>query len=332
MSAGAVNARPSPIRGDLVKLAAVALAGLAAYVVFPNDLGLMTRVVSAAFLVVSLDLITGYAGIATLGQAALFGIGAYAAANANLYGVGEPILMVVVGGLAGAAAGLVFGAVVLRSRGLAQLVLTIALVQLVHEAANKLSDITGGSDGLAGIEAAPVLGMFKFDLYGHTGFVFSLVVLLATLAVLCAIVRSPFGLKLRAIGRDPGRVRTLGAAVMPALLVTFTLSGTVAGMGGAIEAISAGVVGLDGVSFERSAMALVMLVLGGSGSLFGAVFGTAAFMGFEQIVSTANPFHWLIIVGVLLVVVVLFVPRGLSSLGHELKRLIVITGLKAEKR
>ncbi|MDR3372857.1 MAG: branched-chain amino acid ABC transporter permease [Ancalomicrobiaceae bacterium] len=315
-----------------MKLAAVALAGLAALVLFPNDLGLMTRIASSAFLVVSLDLVTGYAGIATLGQAALFGLGAYAAANANLAGLGEPILMVAVGGLAGAVAGLIFGAVVLRSRGLAQLVLTIALVQLVHEAANKLSDITGGSDGLSGIDVAPILGAFRFDLYGRTGFVFALVLLLATLAVLSVIVRSPFGLKLRAIGRDPGRVRTLGAAVMPALLVTFTLSGAVAGMGGAIEAISTGVVGLDSVSFERSAMALVMLVLGGSGSLYGAVAGTAVFMGLESIISAANPFHWLIIVGVLLIVVVLFVPRGLTSLAGDVRRLLAIFGLRRDKR
>ncbi|WP_407049950.1 branched-chain amino acid ABC transporter permease [Methyloraptor flagellatus] len=322
-----MSPRPSRIVRDLAGLTAVAVAGIAGFYLFPNDLGLLTRMVSAAFLVVSLDLLVGYAGVATLGQAAMFGLGAYAAANTNLAGVQEPLVMVLIGGLAGALGGLVSGAIVLRAHGLPRLVLTIAVVQLAHEAANKLSAWTGGSDGLSGLEPGPVLGLFRFDLYGRTGFLFSLVLLVITLAVLVRLTRSPFGLKVRAIGRDPGRVRTMGGAVLPTLLVVYTIAGLVAGMGGALEAIAAGVVGLDAISFERSATALVMLVLGGAGSLFGAVLGTVVFMGFEHIVSASNPFHWLIVVGVMLVAVVLFLPRGLGSAAAELQRLARIAGL-----
>lgn len=324
--------RPIPFRRDLIKLGVVVALGLAAYKLFPSDLSLMTRIVSAAFLVLSLDLLTGYAGIATLGQAVMFGFGAYAAANLSLAGWNDPFLMAAAGSLAGAVSGLLFGAVVLRLHGLAQLVTTIALVQLAHEGANKFSNLTGGSDGLSGIEAAPVLGLFKFDFYGRTGFLFAFSLLILTLIVLAMIVRSPFGLKIRAIGHDAGRVRTMGISVLPTLLVLYTLSGAVAGMGGAIEAIAAGVVGLDSLSFERSATALVMLVLGGTGSLFGALLGTTIFMAFEQFVSATNPFHWLIVIGALLILVVLVLPRGVISIGGEVARLFKLFGLAREKR
>lgn len=297
---------------DAIGVAVIGAVAVAGYFLFPNNLALLTRITAIALLVLSLDLVTGYCGVATLGHAALFGAGAYGAGIAAAhFGITDPIAMLAVGIVAGALAGLVSGGVVLRAHGLPQLVLSIAIVHLAHEAANKASGWTGGSDGLSGIMPNPVFGLYAFDLWGRTAYVFGIVLLLAVFVVLRQIVRSPFGMLCRGIKQDPLRVRAMGGSVHGTLIKMYGISGAVAGAGGALNAISTQVVGLDSLSFTLSAEALVMLVLGGTGSLYGALAGTLSFLWFEDVVSAANPFHWLTIVGALLIAVVLFAPKGL---------------------
>lgn len=303
-----------PFPAELGALVAMALAGLLGYLVFPDDLAFLTRLIGIVFLVLSLDLVTGYCGIATLGQSAIFGVAAYAVGNACLAGLVDPVALLGVGMVAGAVMGLASGVLVAKFQGLPQLVLSIAVGQLVAAMANKLSSVTGGSDGLAGISPGPVLGIFNFDLYGRTGYVFSLVVLVIVFVILLRFVRSPFGLLCRAIKDDSLRARMIGARVYPRLILMYGISGAVAGIGGALTAINTGVVGLDSVSFERSAETLVMLVIGGAGTLWGALIGSVVFQIFEHYVSAANPFHWMTILGLMLIVVVLFAPRGLVPL------------------
>ena len=298
---------------DVTGVTLIIAAGLAGYWLFPDNLALLTRVIAIALLVLSIDLITGYCGVATLGQAALFGAGAYAAGIACVNGVTEPLTLIVIGAVAGSAAGLLMGTIMLRAHGLAQLVLSIAIVQLFHEAANKASAYTGGSDGLAGLTVSPLFGVFEFDLWGQTAYLFGLALLVVVFVVLKSIVASPFGMLCRGIKQDPVRIRAMGSFVFPVLLKMFVISGAVAGMGGALAAISTQVVGLDSVSFELSANALVMLVLGGLGTLYGALVGTVIFMGFEHVVSSINPFHWMTMVGALLIAVVIAAPGGLSG-------------------
>ena len=301
-------------RADLVAAVIIALAATALYFLFPSSLALLTRIVAIMFLVLSLDLVTGYAGVATLGHATVFGAGAYAAGIlAAKFGITDPLLMLAVGALAGALAGAVSSLVILRGHGLSQLVLSIAIVQLAHEAANKLSAWTGGSDGLSGIMPSPLFGLFRFDLWGRTAFIMAAVLLIVTFLVLRVVVRSPFGMLCEGIRQDPVRVRAMGAPVYATLVRMYAIAGAVAGIGGAISAISTKVVGLDSLSFDLSAEALVMLVLGGTGRLFGAMLGTLVFVWFEDTVSAINPFHWLTIVGALLVAVVLFAPKGLTG-------------------
>ncbi len=297
---------------DLAGIAVIILLAGIGYLLFPDNLALLTRIIAIALLVLSLDLVTGYCGIATLGHAALFGSGAYAAGIASAhYGITDPLLMTLVGIGGGAIAGLVCGAIVLRAHGLPQLVLSIALINLFHELANKASSWTGGSDGLSGISTDPLLGYFEFDLYGHTAYVFGVVLLLVVFVLLRLLVRSPFGMLCRGIKEDPLRIKAMGASPKVALMKMYVISGAVAGVGGALTAISTQVVGLDSLSFTLSAESLVMLVLGGTGSLFGALSGTVIFMLFEDYVSAANPFHWLTMVGALLILVVLFAPKGI---------------------
>ncbi|MGO4525407.1 branched-chain amino acid ABC transporter permease [Microvirga sp. 2MCAF35] len=302
---------------DVAGVLLIIVAGLAGYWLFPDNLALLTRIIAVALLVLSLDLITGYCGVASLGQASLFGAGAYAAGIACVNGVTEPLTLIAIGAVAGAMAGLLMGTIMLRAHGLAQLVLSIAIVQLFHEAANKASAYTGGSDGLAGLMVSPLFGMFEFDLWGQTAYLFGLALLVVVFIALKFIVSSPFGMLCRGIEQDPVRIRAMGSYVFPVLLKMFVISGAVAGTGGALAAISTQVVGLDSVSFELSANALVMLVLGGLGTLYGALVGTVIFMGFEHVVSAINPFHWMTMVGALLVAVVLVAPGGLSGLSER---------------
>ena len=298
---------------ELAGFLVVAALGVAGYLLFPEDLAFLTRLISIVLLVLSLDLVTGYCGVATLGHAALFGVSAYAAGNACLAGITDPFALLLVGTVAGALMGLLSGALITRFRGLPQLVLSIALGQLVAALSNKLSVVTGGSDGLSGIAPGPVLGLYGFDMYSRTAYVLSVAVLAVVFALLMRFVRSPFGLLCRGIRDDELRARMIGADVYLRLVIMYGVSGAVAGVGGALTAITTGVVGLDSVGFERSAGALVMLVLGGAGNLWGALAGAIIFQIFEHIVSAANPFHWMILVGLLLIVIVLFAPRGLSA-------------------
>lgn len=323
ISAPFVQAKPKrrPWQRDLAAVLVIAVAGVAGYVLFPDNLALLTRIIAIMLLVLSLDLVTGYCGVATLGHAALFGAGAYAAGIAAVtFGITEPLSMIGIGAVAGAVAGLVSGVVILRGHGLAQLVLSIAVIHLFHEAANKASAYTGGSDGLSGIAPDPLLGLFAFDLWGRTAYVFGIVLLIAVFVLLRILVRSPFGMLCRGIRQDPVRVSAMGASVKASLIRMYVISGAVAGIGGALNAVSTQVVGLDSLSFTNSAEALVMLVLGGAGSLFGALAGTVVFMWFEHVVSAANPFHWLTIVGALLIAVVLFAPKGLYGTGASLAK------------
>lgn len=306
------SARPNWLVRDLIGLAVILAVAAIGYFLFPNNLALLTRILGVALLVLSIDLVTGFCGIATLGHAALFGAGAYAAGIAAVhFGITDPLLMVVIGAVGGALAGIVSGAVILRGHGLAQLVLSIAVVHLFHEAANKASVYTGGSDGLSGISPDPVFGVFAFDLWGRTAYGFAVALVVIVFILLRLLTRSPFGMLCRGIKEDPIRIRAMGASVQGTLLKMYVISGAVAGVGGALNAISTQVVGLDSLSFTLSAESLVMLVLGGTGSLYGALIGTVSFMWFEDFVSAANPFHWLTIVGALLIAVVLFAPRGL---------------------
>lgn len=304
---------------DLLTALAILAVAAVLFQLFPGSLALLTRIISIMLLVLALDLVTGYAGVGTLGHAALFGAGAYAAGIAAVhFGINDPLAMLAVGALGGALAGAVSSLVILRAHGLGQLVLSIAVVHLAHEAANKFSGWTGGSDGLAGIAPARLFGVYRFDLWGQTAYALAVVLLVVVFLVLRVVVRSPFGMLCQAIRQDPVRVRAMGAPVYFTLVRMYVISGAVAGLGGALSTVSTKVVALDSLSFTLSAEALVMLVLGGAGNLFGALLGTLVFVWFEDLVSAINPFHWLTMVGALLVAVVLFAPGGITGGGRQL--------------
>lgn len=281
---------------------------IAVFFGMPDQLALAARVATMAIFVMSLDLVVGIAGLATLGHAANFGVGAYAAALTAAHLATDPILGLLIGAGTAACFAALSGLFLLRYNGLTFLMLTIALAEIVLSVAKKLRTWTGGDDGLSGYTVGKLLGVFSFDLHGRTAFIYTAVLLLASLFVMRRIIGSPFGLACLAIHQNRIRMTALGNPIRPTLLKLYAWAGGFAGLAGAASAQVSQIVGLDSLGFTLSADSLVMLVLGGAGTLYGAIAGTAVFMGVHHAASAANPYHWLFIIGGMLVVLVL-IPR-----------------------
>ena len=173
---------------------------------FPSRYLIMTDIMRLALFTLSLDLILGYAGIVSLGHAAFFGVGAYSAGLLALHGIiNEPVIALVVAGLIAMVLGFLTSFLVIRGVDLTRLMVTLGIALLLEALAERFSNITGGTDGLQGIEMQPILGLFAFDMFGKTGFFYSLIVLFLLFLLARRIVISPFGLSLRAIKNNPLR-------------------------------------------------------------------------------------------------------------------------------
>lgn len=289
------------------------LAGLLLFFLMPEDLGFATRVLIGGLFALSLDLVLGYAGIVTLGHAAVFGVGAYAAGIFAVRVSGEPLLGLAVGAAAGAAIAAASGLLVLRSHGLTSVMITLAIAQLLAEVASKWRSLTGGDDGLSGIATSPLFGRFEFDFLGQTGYFYALAVLVLAFAFLRRLVRSPFGLTCIGIREDRERMASVGCRVNRHLTIVYAIGGALAGLAGALSAQITQVVGLSSLGFAHSAEVLVMLVLGGTGRLWGALVGTLVFMVVHHFAAAADPFRWMFVIGGLLLVVVLFMRGGITG-------------------
>lgn len=286
----------------------VLVLGAAACALVPDQLGLMTRIFITALLVLSLDLVVGVAGLATLGHAALFGIGAYAAGIFALQVHPDPLIGLAAGIAAGAGLAFLSGAFLLRYEGFTFLMLTVAISQILLSLAQKARAWTGGDDGLSGFVMAPLLGRFEFDLEGRVAAWYALAVLVVLFYVARRLVDSPFGVAVRGIHESRARMAALGTPVFQRLWVLYTVAGAIAGAAGALSAQTNAVVGMDSLSFALSAEVLVMLILGGAGRLTGAIVGATVFTLLHHTAASINPYHWLFVVGALLMLVVLVSP------------------------
>jgi len=273
---------------------------------------------------VTLDLILGYAGIVSLGHAAFFGIGAYAAGLLAAHGWSEPFSGLAVAGVAGALVGFATSILVVRGSDLARLMVTMGVGLMLFEVANQVPSITGGADGLSGVTMGKVFGLFAFDLTGTTAYAYSLGVLFVLFVVARRIVNSPFGLSLRAVRENVRRMPAIGAPVARRLTAIYTISAAMAGIAGGLLAQTTQFVGLDVFGFPRSADLMIMLVLGGTGRLYGGLVGAAVFMIAHHYLSDLNPVYWQFWLGLLLVVVVMFARGGilgaLEVLAHRFRR------------
>jgi branched-chain amino acid transport system permease protein len=287
------------------------LCALLPFVVTPAYLSLASQIAITALFALSLDLILGYAGIVSLGHAAYFGVGAYTAGLFSKFVWGEPLSGLV---LAAALAGLVGYAtshIIVRFRHLALIMLTLGLGLLLHEAANSAHWLTGGADGLQGVKLWPLLNAFRFDLYGKTAYAYSLVVLFLCFLISRRIIHSPFGLALRGIRENALRMPAIGAPSRAHLRKIYTISAAMAGIAGALLAQSTETVSLEVLSFGRSADVLVILILGGAGRLYGGILGAIIYMVARDQFSGITPAYWYFWIGLLLVLVVMFLPNGI---------------------
>jgi len=296
------------------------LAAVASYFVFPDYLALGAQILATILFALSADLVLGYAGIVTLGHAAFFGTGAYAAGILAAHGWGEPITGLLAGAAAAALVGFLSGLVVLRTTGLALLMQTLVVATMVAEAANKASFITGGDDGLQGMEVWPIFGRFRFDLFGHTAYFYCLIVLFLCWLAARHIVHSPFGRSLTGIRENVRRMHAIGAPVTGRRLVIYTISAALAGISGALIAQTTQFVSLSFLSLERSGTVLIMLIIGGVGQLYGSFIGVPLYMVAQNRFSEIDPVYWYFWIGLLMVVVVVFARGGVLGLFDRFRR------------
>jgi branched-chain amino acid transport system permease protein len=311
-AAPAIDAR-ARLPNDRLRAIEIAfwLVALTAFFVFPQHRVLGSQILITGLFALSLDLILGYAGIVSLGHAAFFGMGAYTAGVLAVKGWGEPLTGLLAAGVAGAIVGYATSFLVVRGGDLARLMVTLGIGLMLYEAANQLPSITGGADGLSGVTMGKLLGLWSFDLSGTTAYLYSLVVLFAMFLFARRLVASPFGLSLRGVRENVKRMPAIGSPVGRRLVAIYTVSAGMAGVAGGLLAQTTQFVGLDVFGFPRSADLMIILVLGGTGRLYGGLVGAAVFMIAHHWLSDLNPIYWQFWLGLLLVVVVLYGRGGI---------------------
>ncbi len=292
-----------------------AVAVLALLVALPQflrayDLALATKMLIFALFAMSLDLLLGYAGLASLGHAAYFGVAAYTIALLILRAGVSSGLAFPAALCAAAITGALFAPLALRARGSYFLMITFALAQVVWSVAFGWRSLTNGDDGIPDV-VRPDFGFSLDDTASFYYFVLAVVGVAALLLV--AIVKSPFGRALRGIRESESRMQALGFDVWRYQYVAFVLSAFFAGIAGALYAYYNRFVGPEYLYVIQSAEALIMVILGGAGTLLGPAIGAALIVFLEDFVSTMTE-HWVLVLGVIYVLVTLFAPRGLIGL------------------
>jgi len=200
----------------------------------------------------------------------------------------------------------VSGALILRTSGLTLLMQTLVVAALFYEIANKAGHWTGGGDGLQGMTVWPVFGLFRFDLFGKTAYLYSLGVLFVCWLIMRTVVHSAFGRSLMGIRENLARMHAIGTPVERRKLMAYVLSSTLAGISGAVIAQTTSFVGLGVLSLERSGSILIMLIIGGVGQLYGAFIGVPLYMIAQDRFATIDPVFWYFWIGLFMVLLVVF--------------------------
>jgi branched-chain amino acid transport system permease protein len=266
---------------------------------------IINEIAIVALFAVSLDLVLGYTGIVSLGHAAFFGMGAYSAALFAKHVMPDPLVGLAVGIAVSTVLGAICSMTVIRGSDLTRLMVTLGVGLILMELANKLDWLTGGADGLQGVSMGKVLGTFELDLSGRTAAWYSIVVLMVLFALSRRLVNSPFGATLQAIRDNRLRAMAIGIPVTQRIAVVYTVAAGMAGAAGALLAQTTGFASLDVFEFHRSADVMLILVIGGTGWLYGGVAGAIAFKLMQDVISAITPQYWTFWIGLFLVVLVL---------------------------
>jgi branched-chain amino acid transport system permease protein len=315
VAARTVTTDPRRIRRDLVIGGAIVVALLALPFFASSELVIaLTRILSLALLAVSLDLLVGVGGLPSLGHAAPFGVGAYAAgitARELTPWAPAQLLAAVV---AGAVLSIGIGWLVVRARGTYLLMLTLAFAEIFHVLAIRWTSVTGGDNGLVGIPSLTfVPGGDPVRLAGFR-YWYVLVVALLLFLVLLAVSRSAFGRSLRGVRDNEDRMSSLGYSTFAIKYKAFVISGAVAGAAGALHVAQARFVSPADLAFEVSALALLAVVIGGRGSLWGAVLGATLVFYIRDEIGPELGGRGPLLLGAVFIAAVFLLPRGFAGL------------------
>jgi branched-chain amino acid transport system permease protein len=309
------------------------LGAFASIWLFPDRHLILTEIAWLGLFALSLDLILGYAGIISLGHAAFFGFGAYTAALLAKHGIiNEPVLAMLAAGLAAMALGFVTSFLVLRGSDLTRLMVTLGVALVLRELANRYGWLTGGADGLQGVTINPLLGVFRFDMFGHTGYAYCLTMLFILFLIARRLVNSPFGLSLMSVKGNPLRASAIGISVDARLVAIYTVAAGYAGIAGALLAQTASFASLEVFSFDRSADLLLILIIGGTGYLYGGLIGAIIFKFMQDFLSQLTPQYWPFWIGLVLVVIVLVGRERISLWTAPFRRFAAHLNWRALKR
>lgn len=281
------------------------LALFAAPLALPQYAAIVNEIAIVALFAISLDLVLGYTGIVSLGHAAFFGFGAYAAALFAKHLHPDPLVGMGFAVVLCTALGALASTTIQRGTDLTRLMVTLGAAAILMELANKLDWLTGGADGLQGVVMGPLLGKFEFDLAGQVGAIYSIAVLGVFFILARRLVHSPFGATLKAIRDNRLRAMAIGIPVRQRLAVVYTVAAGMAGASGALLAQTTGFASLDVFDVHRSADVLLMLVIGGTGWLWGGVFGAIVFKLMYDVLSSITPQYWTFWLGLFLVILVM---------------------------
>ncbi|MBA2414704.1 MAG: branched-chain amino acid ABC transporter permease [Geodermatophilaceae bacterium] len=302
--------RPSP--GVLLGAAVLVVLALVPLFVAPYETGILARILTFALLAVSLDLLVGITGLPSLGHAAYFGIGAYTAGWLSINVTSEAPVPLLAATAAGALAAAATGWLAVRSSGIFFLMLTLAIGELIFQLAQQWESVTGGSNGLYGIPAVRVAGSPLTEV----GFVYwyLLAAFVLGYAVLQVVSASPFGAVLRGIRDNEPRMRSLGYSPFRYKLAAFVLAGAVAGLAGGMLAAQQRLVTTADLGFTTAALALLAVVIGGAGTLWGACLGAALVVLIRDALGPRLDGHGPLVLGLVFILAVYLLPRGFAGL------------------
>jgi branched-chain amino acid transport system permease protein len=312
----ATTSRPATVQTRAVGLLALLALLVLPFLMTDYPRALVSEIFIFAIFAMSLDLILGFTGLMSLGHAAFFGLGAYSVAVLGAqFGINAWVGLATGVAIAGCGAALI-GFFCVRTGGISFLMLTLALSQLVFAVALKWRDVTGGSDGLA-IAERP--SFFGYDLSNSLVMYFmALSFFVLAYWGLRRLLNAPLGHAFVGIRENEQRMMAIGYPTRAYKLLSFTISGAIAGLAGGLYAIFNGFISADAVYWTASGDILIMTMLGGAGTLIGPAVGTAVFLLMKNVVSSYSE-HWLSIIGITFICCVMFFPGGLWSTLQKVK-------------
>lgn len=306
------------MKSTIVKFIFVIVALCSApFVLSLFHLNLLTEILIFAVFALSLNVLVGFTGLVSLGHAAFFGMGAYTAGFVAQNLSSNMIMTLGMSILLTAITAAIVGMFCMKVSGFYFLMLTLAFSQMIYSFIHQSTNLTGGSNGLSGIPR-PTIGGFEF---GNAVFIFYLVlfIFLLVFAVLRTVVKSPFGKVLIGIRENETRVKSMGYNTSLYKYTAFVIAGGVGGLAGSLYTYFNGFIAPSDVYWTMSGGVLIMVLIGGAGTIVGPVLGAALYVILETVISSYTN-SWMMIVGAVFIIFVIFFPKGIVGIGVSVIR------------